>query len=1196
MNNFRFESPNWSAAFWVVLVVFTLLFWLLRRRATVLSQLVSVLMQSRLVRQPSMLRRILVPGMYAAATVCFVVALMRPQFGMTTISTPNVGAQLMFCLDVSKSMLAEDVAPNRLERAKADITDLLSFLDGDQVGLIAFAGRASVLCPMTTDYGFFRLILDGAGPNSVGRGGTSLEEPLRKAIDGYRDGGDVSRVIVLITDGEDHDSRPLDAADEARQRGIRIVAVGLGDEAGSEIRITDPQTGATERLRDQDGSPVVSRLDGQTLRELALKTEGVYIPAGTGRLDLKSIYETHLQPLVRDELESERRVIRREAFQWAIVAGLILTVLALMIGSRPAAVSDTTAIDAANGDGKRVVSAILFTVALYSVALFSHEAAAANPETASLPKVASEAEIKPPGSEVPESVPVRQIYNDGLELLQGTTAEQIDKAETLLTAARDRSDSDGEVRYRATYNLGWVAVRRADANVENAPEQALQQLQQASSWFRDAIRIRPESEAARQNLEVVLKRIIQLRDQITKQNEGDLLEQITTMIETVRGQLNQLRGLVQQVTKSDDPNIVDRYRAEFNRFAVEHRVTLSDLEGLIELAADEIQTLQTKDDTEKTPEDAVREMQLQASLEHLGAAGQRLGSARNQLRRRQAMRAFRRANASLAELKRAREQLLEPLEVLDGILADCMPLARETAAIALHQPDTPLPAWIDQDYLAENQVELSTRTGELTSRLQAGVDAANTSSVSTADHGQDGAEDPGQKEMIEQIGRALPHLVTAVDQMRQSENELAAPLYQQSLEHQVNSIAALQQAREQFADLRTLIELTSADQSMLRDGLGQIKELESTGTANDPAEESSEETSSEEVDSSPVMPSEEELKELLQAVSEKQSKNIVRADRIAGMIAKELEALQQAANTPQEPTPGSDPSAQDDQAAEQEIQRYELASELIGKVANEMNAAVTAMNDPAAEEDPVEEQASVVSDAFDHANAAAESLDELRRLFFTLIEHLRETAKKQAELNDETQESVGTESDQDNSASQFQQLGKKQADLSQVSNELASAFEQQAQQQVQQPSPDEDTQQPEQQAQQQEMAEKQQQAAELIRQGSQLMDQAVTEMNSESDSHEAVLEPQGQALQKLFEALQLLQPPQNNDQNQDQNDQQQQDQSQQEQQQNQQQQQQGQQQMDPSRVLQAVRDREAQRRKERERTQNAGQVPVEKDW
>ena len=294
MNGFRFANPEWIHALWLVIGLVALLVWLDRRGRTILERFVSAPMQARLARRLAPGRRWLSIGLLGLAATLLVVALMRPQWGLVFHRTPRVGAQIMVCLDVSKSMLAEDTAPNRLGRAKAEIADLLSYLDGDQVGLIVFAGRATVACPLTPDFGFFRLVLDGVGPHSVGRGGTRLEEPIRKAVAGFRGESNVSRAILLVTDGEDHDSFPDAAAQEAVERGIKIIAIGFGDEAGSQVAVTDPETGVRTPLRDANGQPVITRLDGETLREIALATEGVYVPAGTGALDLESIYNAHV--------------------------------------------------------------------------------------------------------------------------------------------------------------------------------------------------------------------------------------------------------------------------------------------------------------------------------------------------------------------------------------------------------------------------------------------------------------------------------------------------------------------------------------------------------------------------------------------------------------------------------------------------------------------------------------------------------------------------------------------------------------------------------------------------------------------------------------------------------------------------------------------------------------------------------------
>ena len=154
-----------------------------------------------------------------------------------------------------------------------------------------------------------------------------------KRFDGFRTESDVSRLLVLVTDGEDQDSHPLDAAEAAAERGVKILAIGFGDEAGSEIYVTNPQTGARTQIRDSAGQPVISRLDGETLRDMALATDGAYIPAGTGAMDLKSIYDAHIAPLVRGQLDDRGHAVRYEAFQWAVLAGFVLLVVSVIVGS-----------------------------------------------------------------------------------------------------------------------------------------------------------------------------------------------------------------------------------------------------------------------------------------------------------------------------------------------------------------------------------------------------------------------------------------------------------------------------------------------------------------------------------------------------------------------------------------------------------------------------------------------------------------------------------------------------------------------------------------------------------------------------------------------------------------------------------------------------------------------------------------------
>jgi Ca-activated chloride channel family protein len=318
---------------WAALAFVAVLAVLEVRSRDAMRQFLSPVMQRRLSARPSPGRIATRLALVLLALASAVIALMQPQArgGTVRITASETSADIVFVLDVSKSMLAEDTAPNRLARAKVEIAQMVDRLEGNRVGLVAFAGRGVALCPLTADRAFFELVLSGVDTSSVGKGGTRIGEAVRVALRSFPKGVG-AKLIVLITDGEDHESYPLEAAKEAQAAGVHIVAVGLGSEEGSQITLTDRQTGAKTVLT-HDGNPVISRLDGETLRKMALTTEGAYVPAGTAALDLDSILDAHVRPIVREAAVSSESMVHPERYPWFVLGCLVLLLAALWVGA-----------------------------------------------------------------------------------------------------------------------------------------------------------------------------------------------------------------------------------------------------------------------------------------------------------------------------------------------------------------------------------------------------------------------------------------------------------------------------------------------------------------------------------------------------------------------------------------------------------------------------------------------------------------------------------------------------------------------------------------------------------------------------------------------------------------------------------------------------------------------------------------------
>jgi Ca-activated chloride channel family protein len=259
--------------------------------------------------------------LWMAAAGLLVVALARPQWGSRWEEVQRRGLDLIVALDTSRSMLAQDLKPTRLQQAKWGIRDLVQHLRGDRIGLVNFAGTSYLQCPLTIDYAAFLMTLDDALVGSVPRGGTAIADALERALIAFRKQSEGERVLLLISDGEDHEGRPLDMIDELRKEHVRVYAVGMGTPEGELLPAPANQAGFQ---KDKAGNVIKSALHEDTLAKLALETGGAYVRAVPGDTGLERLFKEHIQPLARQEGEARLLKVHEERAGWFLAAALLL--------------------------------------------------------------------------------------------------------------------------------------------------------------------------------------------------------------------------------------------------------------------------------------------------------------------------------------------------------------------------------------------------------------------------------------------------------------------------------------------------------------------------------------------------------------------------------------------------------------------------------------------------------------------------------------------------------------------------------------------------------------------------------------------------------------------------------------------------------------------------------------------------------
>ena len=482
-----FGAPDW---FWLLAAIplaAILFLWSHKRGRELVSKIVAPRLREQLAGSVSPLRRSIRAALMLAALVFAAIALAQPRYGFIEKETKQKGRDVIVAIDTSRSMMATDVSPTRLARAKLFTQDLVRLMQGDRVGLIAFAGSAFLQAPLTLDYSAVTNSLDELDTDLIPVGGTNLATAINAALEAFGKAEGNTRALVVLTDGEELDADGIAAAKRAAQEGIRIFTVGIGSPEGSliPIRLDD---GQPDFVRDKDGKPVTSKLDETRLREIAAATGGFFIPIGPEAA--RDIFEKGIVPMELSEngVFNARQPIER--YQWPLAVASILLALSLLPGDRRRRLAKTSAVLMAflpNAQAQTGVEEFNSGQFDKAGAVFEDKLQAQ------------------PGS--------RELqFNSGAAAYKSGDHE---KAATYFTEAL--LSSNPKLREAAAYNLANTLVRKGEAAAE--PEAKKTNWKNAIEQYDEALQLNPDNNFAKENRELVKKLIEDLEKQQQQQEQ-----------------------------------------------------------------------------------------------------------------------------------------------------------------------------------------------------------------------------------------------------------------------------------------------------------------------------------------------------------------------------------------------------------------------------------------------------------------------------------------------------------------------------------------------------------------------------------------------------------------------------------------------------------------------------------------------------
>ncbi len=494
----QFEHPH---LIWFALVLVPTLiaffWWTARVKQKLIGQFIAARLIDALTVGVSVGRQKTRVVLLIAAVVLAVLALARPQMGFSWEEARSRGLDIVVAIDTSRSMLATDVAPNRLRRAQLAALDLKRLARADRLGLVAFAGGAFLQCPLTLDDEVFRQSVDALDVNIIPQGGTALSEAIAAAKGAFKKDNDNHKVLVLFTDGEDHDGDALDAAKTAGKEGLRIFTVGVGTSGGELLRTVDV-SGRSEFIKDADGNAVKSRLNEKLLQDMAQETGGFFMLL-SGANTMNVLYERGLAPLPKGDLASQQIKRPHERFQWLLGIAIALLLAEVLLPERGKASSRSK---------PQAAGAVTASLAALLLFLAATEAAHASTPAALKEYESGNFQSAQAGFEMllaKKSGDARLHFNAGTAAFQSTNYTV---ALAHLNAAL--TNADVNLQQRAYYNIGNTLFRLGEASDAFAEKQ--KQWEQALKNYQNAVALRTNDVDAVFNVRFVNYKLAELRE------------------------------------------------------------------------------------------------------------------------------------------------------------------------------------------------------------------------------------------------------------------------------------------------------------------------------------------------------------------------------------------------------------------------------------------------------------------------------------------------------------------------------------------------------------------------------------------------------------------------------------------------------------------------------------------------------------